>query len=93
MELAKDFSVNVYTAEPNRGHSPEQMAEMCANSIMHVSKTAHPVIHEQATQFKSRMQSVILEYMKKSVNSDRTTVYNALKDAGHPDLAEAIRKL
>ena len=93
MELAKDFSVNVYTAEPNRGHSPEQMAEMCVNSIMSVSSTAPPVIRDQAVEFKATMQEVILQYMKKSVNSDRTTVYNALKSAGHPDLAEVIRKL
>ena len=85
MELAKDFSVNVYTAEPNRGH--------CVNSIMSVSSTAPPVIRDQAVEFKATMQEVILQYMKKSVNSDRTTVYNALKSAGHPDLAEVIRKL
>ena len=93
MELANDFRVNVYTGEPGRGHSPEQMAEMCVNSIMHVSATAHPAIREQAEQFKAKMQDVILQYMKKSVKSDRITVYNALKEAGHPELAEAIRTL
>jgi hypothetical protein len=31
--------------------------------------------------------------MKEAVASDRTTVYNALVDAGHPELAELIRRL
>jgi len=31
--------------------------------------------------------------MKQTVRSDRTTVYNALTDAGHPELAELIRGL
>ena len=93
MELAKDFRVNVFTAPPNKGHSPEQITEMCLNEIMHVSKTAHPVIREQAEAHRSRMEKVILRYVKKAINSDRTTVYNALKDAGQTDLAEAIRKL
>mgnify|MGYP003650960886 CR=1 FL=1 len=28
-----------------------------------------------------------------TIQSDRTTVYNAIKDAGHPELAEYIRKM
>jgi len=32
-------------------------------------------------------------YMRQAIHSDRTTVYNALKDAGHPELAELIRRL
>jgi hypothetical protein len=31
--------------------------------------------------------------MRQAIRSDRTTVYNTLKDAGHPDLAELIRRL
>jgi len=31
--------------------------------------------------------------MREAIRSDRTTVYNALKDAGHPKLAELIRRL
>jgi hypothetical protein len=31
--------------------------------------------------------------MQQAVQSDRTSVYNALTDAGHPQLAELIRRL
>jgi len=31
--------------------------------------------------------------MRQAIHSDRTTVYNALNDAGHPELAELIRRL
>jgi hypothetical protein len=31
--------------------------------------------------------------MKEAIKSDRTTVYNAIKDAGQLSLAEAIRRL
>ena len=31
--------------------------------------------------------------MKEAIKSDRTTVYNALIDAAHPELAELIRRL
>ena len=31
--------------------------------------------------------------MREAIKSDRTTVYNAINDAGHPELAELIRRL
>jgi len=31
--------------------------------------------------------------MKEAINSDRVTVYNAIKDAGYDKLAEHIRRM
>jgi len=31
--------------------------------------------------------------MRQAIKSDRTTIYNKLMDASHPELAEAIRRL
>jgi hypothetical protein len=39
------------------------------------------------------MEKVVAFYMREAIKSDRTTIYNALCDAGHPDLAEAVRRL
>jgi hypothetical protein len=39
------------------------------------------------------MEKVVAYYMRQAIKSDRTTVYNALMDAGHPELAELIRRL
>jgi hypothetical protein len=39
------------------------------------------------------MKAVIAAYMKQAIQSDRTTVYNAISDAGHKKLAEYIRKM
>jgi len=36
---------------------------------------------------------VVAFYMREAIRSDRTTVYNALCDAGHKDLAELIRRI
>jgi len=38
------------------------------------------------------MEKVVAYYMREAIRSDRTTVYNKLLDAGHPELAEAIRR-
>ena len=86
------FDVKVHTTQ-NRGHNPEELAQMCVEKIVHVSDCAPPAIREQAKAFQNEIRSVITEYIKQGVLSDRTTVYNALSDAGHPELAELIRRM
>jgi hypothetical protein len=58
-----------------------------------VSDSAHPGIRDQARAFQSHIETLVASYMRQAIRSDRTTVYNALIDAGHPELAELIRRL
>ena len=85
-------SVEVRTTN-NRGFTPEEVAELCVDRLMVVSNDAPPAIKDQALAHKERMKAVIAVYMKQAIQSDRTTVYNAINDAGHKKLAEYIRKL
>ena len=84
--------VEVQTTD-HRGFTPEEVAERCLNKLISVSDTAPPAIKEQALAYKDHLSSVLVFYMKEAVTSDRTTVYNALCDAGQKDLAELIRRL
>ena len=85
-------SVGVRTTN-NRGFTPEEVAELCVDRLMIVSNDAPPAIKDQALALKERMKAVIAVYMKQAIQSDRTTVYNAINDAGHKKLAEYIRKM
>jgi hypothetical protein len=84
-----DFRVEVHTTQ-NRGFTPE---ERCADKIISVSDEAHPAIQAQAHAFRKRIVQLVGFYLREAVKSDRTTVYNALTDAGHPELAELIRRM
>ena len=84
--------VTVHTTE-NRGFTPEEVAQRCADKIISVSDTADPVLRQQAYAYKESIAKLVEQYFKEAVRSDRTTVYNALVDAGHPKLADAIRRL
>jgi hypothetical protein len=84
--------VDVKTTE-NRGFTPEELAEHCVKKIISVSDNTHPGIRDQAHAFSKHIEKVVADYMKQAIRSDRTTVYNAIKDAGHPSLAELIRRL
>jgi hypothetical protein len=92
LDLPSTFKIGIETTS-GRGFTPEEVASRCADRIISVSDEAHPALQAQARAFKGKIQTLLAHYMREAIASDRTTVYNALKDAGHPELAELIRRL
>ena len=92
IDIPKEPIVNIKTTE-NRGFTPDEVAERCVEKLISVSDNAHPAIRDQAQAFQKHMEKTVAFYMREAIRSDRTTVYNALRDAGHPELADAIRRL
>jgi hypothetical protein len=90
--MSADFQVGVRTTT-GRGFTPAELAEQCAEKIVHISDCAPAPIRDQAHAFKNHVRAAVEGYLKQAVLSDRTTVYNALTEAGHPDLADLIRRL
>ena len=92
MDLPLTPIVTVHTTN-GRGFTPEEIAARCADKLMHVAGSAPPAIRDQALAFKFQIEKVVTTYLREAIANDRTTVYNALVDTGHPQLAEAIRNL
>jgi len=92
MDFAQGWKVDVQTTD-NRGQTPEEVAHRCVDKIVDVSDNATPEVREQARVYRENLEKVIAHYMKQAIRSDRTTVYNAIKDSGHDKLAEYIRRL
>ena len=84
--------VQVFTSNEG-GHSPEQIADMAVNKIIAVSETAPPPIRDQALEYRNKIKDVILYYMRKMAQSERTTMWALLRKQGHEDMAEIIRRL
>lgn len=92
LDMPAPIKVDVLTTS-GRGMTAEEVAELALNKLISISDAAPPEIAAQAKAFKERMRMVLVHYMRQAIASDRTTVYNILKDAGHPDIAETIRGL
>ena len=92
MDTPENFRVEVHTTS-NRGFTPEEISQRCVDKIVSVADTAPPAIRDQALAYKRNITKVIEFYLREAIKSDRTTIYNAINDAGHPDLAELIRRL
>ena len=92
LDMNPEFKVEVHTT-PNRGFTPEEIADRCATKIISISDSAHPALPAQAHAFRQHMVKVLEFYMREAIKSDRTTVYNAILDSGNPELAELIRRM
>ena len=93
VDIPRDEQVVFVNTTNNRGFTPEELSEQCVQKLISVSNTAPPAIRDQARAFSKHIEKLIAYYMRQAIRSDRTTVYNALNDAGHPELAELIRRL
>jgi hypothetical protein len=93
MNVPQEESIVQVKTTNNRGFTPDELAERCVEKIVSVSDSAHPGIRDQARAFQKHIEKVVAFYLRQAIRSDRTTVYNALQDAGHPELAELIRRL
>lgn len=84
-----NINFEVHTTQ-GRGHTPEELADFAMDKIMYVSKDANPLIKEQAEAFKGYIRQVLVKYLKQAVQSDRTTLANKLREAGHSDLIKIL---
>ena len=83
--------VAVLTTE-GRGFTPDEIADRALAKIMYVSKEANPLIRDQAEAFKESIRETLVFYLKQAVQSDRTTLANRLREAGHSDLIKILEK-
>ena len=93
MDLPKDKPIVEVRTTHNRGFTPEEIADKCIKKIISISNNVDPVLRDQALAYSKEIEKVIVFHMKEAINSDRTTLCHAIKDAGHPKLAELIRSL
>lgn len=81
--------VTVHTTT-NRGFTPEEIAERALDKIVYVGSQSHPVIRDQAQAFRDHIRKVLVAYMEEAVQSERTTIANKLREAGHPELISIL---
>ena len=93
INIPQNEQVVLVNTTNKRGFTPEELAEQCMQKVISVADTAPPGLREQARAFSKDIERLVAYYMRQAIRSDRTTVYNTLTDAGHPELAELIRRL
>ena len=75
------------------GLSPEQVAELCCNKIIHVGENLAPEVREQAEAYRDRLQAVIFHYIQHAVRAERDRCICAAASGGYDKLANLLRSL
>ena len=73
--------------------NPEEYAEMALAKILHVSKSADPMVQAQAQAFKEKLRMTLIYYLTESAKAERRTIVAAVEKAGQKQLADHIRAL
>ena len=72
---------------------PEHWARRAADHIVSVGADAHPLIAEQALEFKKFIYNAVKYYMYEAIKEDRSRIVTLLRSADHNDPANSVEKL
>jgi hypothetical protein len=72
---------------------PDHWAKRASDQIMSVGKDAHPLIAEQALEFKKFIYDAVNYYMYEAIKEDRSRIVTLLRSADHNDLANSVERL
>ena len=72
---------------------PDHWAKRASDQVLSVGKDAHPLIAEQALEFKKFIYDAVKYYMYEAIKEDRSRIVTLLRSAGHNDLANSVEKL
>ena len=81
--------IKVMTTD-NRGHNPEEMADLAVEKIIYVGKDSHPAIIEQARAFKAHIHAVLVDYFHRAQEQERVTITAKLHQHGYNDIANIL---
>ena len=84
--------VSVITTN-NSTLGPDHWAKRASDQVLSVGKDAHPMIAEQALEFKKFIYDAVRYYMYEAIKEDRSRVATLLRSADHNDLANSVEKL
>jgi hypothetical protein len=75
------------------GLSMEDLAELCADRILHVADSAPPEIREQARFFRDTLKVTLVDYLKRAQQSERARCIQICAQGGHQAAADILRRI
>lgn len=76
-----------------RGLNPDELTRMIMPKLIYIGPDVPPDVRAAAEKQQDRMAALVRHYFEISQRSERTTVYNILKNAGHDAAADLVKGL
>ncbi len=83
--------VKVHTTS-NRGHSAEELCDMCVDRLIYIGDEIDPVLQSQALEYRDKIKELILHTCRQAQRSERTTMCAQLEEAGLSEAAAFLRR-
>lgn len=74
------------------GLSNEDLAEVCAQRILHVADSAPPAIREQAKFFQDHLRKILLDFLGRASSSERAKCIQICANGGFEQAAHLLRR-
>jgi formate dehydrogenase maturation protein FdhE len=81
------------TTSDNGGLTNAQISEMAINKIISISENTPEPLKQQVHVFADNVRNVLHYYIELAKKEERATICHQLREAGHKDLAETIRRI
>lgn len=78
-------------ATQHRGHTPEELADLCLSKLISVGEQVDPVLRDQALAYRERIRALLIATCAQAQRSERTTMCVQLEEAGMKEAAALIR--
>lgn len=75
-----------------RGHTPDELADMALRRILFIGELAPPAIRDQAVAYRDQISTALRYYLAQAQKSRDTTICNMLEQAGESRAAELVRR-
>ena len=89
--LGESSGIQVFKKD-HGGFTPVEIAERALDKFIQVGDQSHPLVREQALEFREHIRGVLVFYMNEAVKFDRVTLAYKLKEAGHPELIKFLEE-
>jgi hypothetical protein len=80
----------ILQAAQGRSFSAEEIAQQATNKIIYVGDKSHPLIRDQANEFKRHINAVLIDALAQAVHADRITQAHRLQAEGRSELAPLL---
>jgi len=80
-------------ATSGRGLNPDELTAMLLPKLIYIGPDVPADVRAAAEEQMHRMEMLLKHYFAQAQKSERTSIFNVLMNAGHPDAANIVKEI
>ena len=80
-------------ATSGRGLNPDELTAMLLPKLIYIGPDVPADVRAAGQEQRHRMEMLLKHYFAQAQKSERTSIFNVLMNAGHPDAANIMKEI